>query len=329
MKKIITFLSAVLLTATTWSQSPEKISYQAVIRDAENALVASQTVGMQISILQGSVEGTPVFVETQTPSTNINGLASLKIGTGIPVSGDFTTIDWGNDTYFIKTETDPTGGTAYTINGTSQLMSVPYALHAKTAENVVNTSGTNTGDQDISGIAINANLIADLEARISALEPTKIGDFKNGGVVIWINPTDTDHGLVVALNESRGPYGCPGVTINGADGSAIGDGAQNTIDIENECITPGTAADLCANATYEGFTDWFLPSKETLLEIYPNLSIINTTITANGGDIIRASWYWSSTENSPNAWLIVLSYGSAYSIEPKSYTAGVRAVRAF
>ena len=138
MNKLYTLLTAVLLTASAFSQAPDKMSYQAVLRDAGNALVTSQTVGMQLSILQGSVSGTAVYVETQTPTTNANGLVSLEIGTGNVISGDFTTIDWANDTYFIKTETDPTGGTSYTITGTSQLLSVPYALHAKTAENVTN-----------------------------------------------------------------------------------------------------------------------------------------------------------------------------------------------
>lgn len=89
---------------------------------------------MQISILQGSASGTAVYIETQEPTTNANGLVSIEIGDGTIVSGDFTTIDWTNGPYFIKTETDPTGGTSYTITGTSQLLSVPYALHAKTAE---------------------------------------------------------------------------------------------------------------------------------------------------------------------------------------------------
>ena len=133
MKRIITIAAALLMTLSVWAQSPEKMSYQAVIRDAGNALVATQAVGMQISILQGGAAGTPVYVETQTPTSNANGLVSLEIGTGTLVSGDFTTIDWANDTYFIKTETDPTGGSTYTITGTSQLMSVPYALYAKTS----------------------------------------------------------------------------------------------------------------------------------------------------------------------------------------------------
>jgi hypothetical protein len=106
-----------------------------VVRDSGDALVTSQPVGMQISILQTTATGTAVYVETQTPTTNVNGLVSLEIGTGIVVSGDFTTIDWSTDSYFIKTETDPAGGTTYTITGTSQLMSVPFALYAKTSGN--------------------------------------------------------------------------------------------------------------------------------------------------------------------------------------------------
>jgi len=103
---------------------------------------------MQISILQGSTSGTAIYKETQTPTTNVNGLVSLEIGDGTVVSDDFSTIDWANGSYFIKTDTDPAGGTNYTITGTSQLLSVPYALHAKTAESISGTilSGVNTGD---------------------------------------------------------------------------------------------------------------------------------------------------------------------------------------
>jgi hypothetical protein len=115
----------------TFGQSPQKMTYQAVIRDASDALVANSAVGMQISILQTSATGTAVYIETHSPTTNINGLASVEIGTGTIVTGNFSTIDWSNGPYFIKTETDPNGGTAYTISGTSQLLSVPYALYAE------------------------------------------------------------------------------------------------------------------------------------------------------------------------------------------------------
>jgi hypothetical protein len=130
MRKSFIVLVAVILTATMWAQAPQKMSYQAVIRNSSNALVTNTQVGMQISILQGSATGTVVYTEIQTPTTNANGLVSIEIGG----SAGFSTIDWANSSYFIKTQTDPTGGTNFTITGTSQLLSVPYALHAKKAE---------------------------------------------------------------------------------------------------------------------------------------------------------------------------------------------------
>lgn len=130
----------VLINSSLWAQAPDKMSYQAVIRDADDELITDTQVGMQITILQGSEDGTVVYIETQSPSTNANGLISIQIGgeTG------FSDIDWSNGSYFIKTETDPTGGTNYNIIGTTQLLSVPYALHAKTADG--NNPGNVPGD---------------------------------------------------------------------------------------------------------------------------------------------------------------------------------------
>ncbi|MDD2386440.1 MAG: fibrobacter succinogenes major paralogous domain-containing protein, partial [Bacteroidales bacterium] len=131
-------------------------------RNSSDVLVTNTTVGMQISILQGSASGTVVYTETQTPTTNANGLVSIEIGGG----AGFSTIDWANDIYFIKTETDPTGGNTYTITGTSQLLSVPYALHAKTAESV---SGGITETDPVfiawdksTGISVTESQISDL-----------------------------------------------------------------------------------------------------------------------------------------------------------------------
>jgi len=142
MKNSFTILVALFIVATTFAQAPEKMSYQATVRDATGNLVTNQQVGMQISILQTTVGGTAVYVETQTPTTNANGLVSIAIGAGTPVNGTFATIDWSTGTFFIKTETDPTGGTSYTITGTSQLLSVPYALHAKTVTQPTYTVNT-------------------------------------------------------------------------------------------------------------------------------------------------------------------------------------------
>jgi len=140
MKKLFTLLAFVLLAGSLLfprqvsSQAPDKMSYQAVIRDSENQLVVNTEIGMRISILQDSADGTAVYIEIQNPTTNANGLVSIEIGSGTLQSGNFSAIDWSDGPYFIKTETDPSGGTDYTITGTSQLLSVPYALHSGSSD---------------------------------------------------------------------------------------------------------------------------------------------------------------------------------------------------
>ncbi len=135
MKRILLFPAFILLVAGVFAQSPQKISYQAIIRDAENHLVTEQIIGVQISILQETADGTEVYIETQTPETNANGLISIEIGSGTIVNGDFAAIDWSNGPYFIKTEVDPEGGDNYSITGVSQILSVPYAMYANKAGN--------------------------------------------------------------------------------------------------------------------------------------------------------------------------------------------------
>ena len=132
MKKSLQIF-ALLFCIIIFAQAPEKFSYQAVIRNASNALVTNANVGMKISILKSSAAGTVVYAETQTATTNVNGLVSLQIGAGTIVTGTIAGINWSNDSNYIKTETDPTGGTNYTIAGTSQLLSVPYAMFAKSS----------------------------------------------------------------------------------------------------------------------------------------------------------------------------------------------------
>ena len=130
MKKFYYLLVIFVGMTSAYAQVPQKMSYQAIVRNNVNALVANTSVGMRISILQGSPVGSPVYVETQTLSTNANGLVSLVIGNGTVSSGSISLIDWSTGSYYIKTETDPTGGTSYSVSGTSELLSVPYALYS-------------------------------------------------------------------------------------------------------------------------------------------------------------------------------------------------------
>ncbi len=161
MKNIYSLLLAVLITTLSLAQAPQTMSYQAVIRDASGSLVTEQEISMKITILQGLADGTVVYIETQTPETNKNGLVSIEIGGG----AGFAAIDWSEGPYFIKTETDPSGGTAYTITGTSQLLSVPYALHSQSSEVL-------TGE-------ITESQVTDLQSYLLDISGEQIGDLSD------------------------------------------------------------------------------------------------------------------------------------------------------
>jgi hypothetical protein len=142
MKKIYTLIAFVIFSLGAFAQVPQKMSYQAVVRNASNTLIVNTGVGMRISVLQGSPTGSSVYVETQTPTTNANGLVSIEVGGGSVVSGTFLSINWSTGNYYIKTEVDPTGGTSYTITGASQLLSVPYAMYAGTTAGTLANGST-------------------------------------------------------------------------------------------------------------------------------------------------------------------------------------------
>jgi hypothetical protein len=148
-----------------------------------------------------------------------------------------------------------------------------------------------------------------------------IGQSYGGGIIFYIDGTG-QHGLISATtNQSTGAeWGCFGTTITGADGTAIGTGNQNTIDIEAGCTTAGIAADICANLTLGGYSDWFLPSKDELNQMYVQRAAI--------GGFSFAHHYWSSSESNYYAWRQF--FGSGYQNESnKANEHYVRCVRAF
>ncbi len=134
MKKIIYTFLALLLSASIYAQAPQSFKYQAIARDGSGQILDNQNISFQISILQGSTTGTSIYTETFTTTTNQFGLVNLNIGTGIS-NDDFTAINWSSNTFFVQIMMDQAGQSNYQLMGTSQMLSVPYALHAKTAEN--------------------------------------------------------------------------------------------------------------------------------------------------------------------------------------------------
>jgi len=134
MKNIV--LSILTLSCCFLSaQTPEGFNYQAVARDSTGAILANKPVSIKFSILTGSISGSSVYSESHSLSTNQYGLFTAVVGKGGTLSGTFSGIQWGNDAHFLKIELDAGSG-SYQHVGTTQLISVPYALHAKEAEKV-------------------------------------------------------------------------------------------------------------------------------------------------------------------------------------------------
>ncbi len=126
MKRLTLFFSAILFAVTgILAQTPDELKYQAVLRNADGTIIAAESVTVNISILQGSSTGTSVFIEQHSVTTTAQGLINLNIGS----ISDLNVIDWNANIYFVEISVNGT------TMGTSQLLSVPYALHAKTVEN--------------------------------------------------------------------------------------------------------------------------------------------------------------------------------------------------
>lgn len=194
MKNKILFILLVL-SVNICAQAPQKMSYQAVIRNSNNSLIVSTPIGIKVSVLQGSANGTVTYSETQVQNTNINGLVSLEIGMGTALIGTFSSINWANGPYFIQTEVDPNGGVNYSVMGVTELISVPYALYSANAQ--------------VSGFS------------------HYIGETFNGGVIYYLykGSDGLEHGLIVSTTESIAKWQTTGVLVN-ADRSW--DGVYNT-----------------------------------------------------------------------------------------------------
>lgn len=132
-KNLLSILAMFAIIVSGFSQVPDALNYQAVVRNSAGEIIVNQNVSFRITILLNSASGTPIYVEKHSVTTNSFGLANLKIGQGTFVSGAFSADNWGSNPHFIKVELDPAGGSSYTFLGTTQLLSVPYAFHSETS----------------------------------------------------------------------------------------------------------------------------------------------------------------------------------------------------
>ena len=339
IKKIYTMIAALCFTASVFAQAPQKMSYQAVIRNSSDELVTSAPVGMRISILQGSSTGTPVYVETQTTSTNANGSVSIAIGTGTPVTGTFAGIDWAVGPYFIKIETDPTGGTAYTISGTNELMSVPYALYAANGGTPGPAGATGppgkmgatgpdgpagaTGLTGATGPAGPTGATGPAGAPGIGCFTHYLGEAFDGGIIFYLykGSDGIEHGLIVALTESTAEWQTSPALVN-ADRSE--DGAYNT------ALMTGSPAKTYITSLGAG---WYLPSIDELNKLWDNRYDAQKALRAGGNMLLQSigtPYYWSSTEyNNDDALFFNFVNGDALNQPKTSPYLTVRGVMAF
>lgn len=297
MRTLFSILFIVITSFSVFAQSPEKMSYQALVSNTANAPIISQAVGMRFSILQGSPTGTPIYVETHLPTTNANGLVSLEIGAGAVVSGTFSNINWGSGVFFLKVETDPNGGSNYSITGTSQLLSVPFALYAK-------TSGSSTSSGD----------------------PFYIGQDTLGGIVFYIekDQSGVQHGLIVSITRGIGlRYQGPSTSTTNARSSW--NGSANTALLPTTGFT-ASGAKIFATGLGAG---WYVPSIDQLSLLFQNRYAVNRALNALSATEISNSNHWSSTErSSTSAYYFSFDDGHIKDTQ-KTTTYTVRAVKDF
>ena len=259
-KSILSFsasLAFAFCSLTAQAQVPQKMSYQAVVRNASQTLLTNQEVGMRLSILQGSATGAEVYSETHLALTNANGLVTVELGNGTDELGSFGSINWSQGPYFIQSEVDPSGGSNYTIIATSQLLSVPYALYAETsgssipgpqgpagaqgATGVDGVQGPNgpqgpAGPQGVAGPAGADGTSVEFQGSVTSASelPTSgvtIGagyiSQDNGHLWVWDGANWVDAGSIQGPQGAAGPQGLQGPQgAQGEQGPAGAVGAQ-------------------------------------------------------------------------------------------------------
>jgi hypothetical protein len=309
MKKLFTLL-AIAITLITTAQAPQGFNYQATVRNSSGALITNQNVLFKFNIMLNSQTSLPVYSENHQAPTDDLGQVNLVIGTGTPTTGTFAGINWGSGSYFLGIELNT--GSGYVAMGTTQLLSVPYALHANTATSTTGSTGGFTH---------------------------YIGELFGGGIIVsvWKDAQGIERGLIASLtNLSTGiQWTTPAfqqIEI-GPTARSPRDGLANTNAIVAQAGAGTTyAAGLCKAYNAGGFNDWYLPAAWELNQCYNAAMIVNELLGNTNGfqfSNFNSSYYWSSTENDNNlAWYQDFVYGdTSASVKPNDFA--VRAVRRF
>jgi hypothetical protein len=281
---------------------PEAFNYSAVARDANGAAYTNTSLGIQIAIRQSASDGELVYQENHTVETDNFGVFNIAVGMGNVLEGSMGAINWGFNDYYLEVSMDVNGGTNFQVMGSTQMLSVPYALHARTAGSAV-----------LGGNGL------------------YIGMEYQGGIIfhLFTEGDGIQRGLIVALNDlGQAEWGFVGTDIPGA--GSTWNGEANTQDIINAGGAANEAAGLCANYSSGGFDDWYLPSVQELNMLWNNYYDVSKALNTHpDATELLPDYYWSSMEGSADvAWFFRFGLGGANG-SIKSFTRRVRAVRTF
>lgn len=332
MKNLFAVILFSIWAIHSFAQAPNKMSYQAVIRNESNNLITNAQIGIRVSILQGTENGIVVFSETHNATTNANGLANIVIGTGNLLNGNFSNINWANGPYYIKTETDPTGGIAYSIVGTSELLSVPFALYSANGGTGTQGPAGPIGPQGPTGATGPQGPQGPQGLPGGFVH--YIGEAFGGGIVfhVYRDAQGIERGLIVQLNDitTTSVYSNLNNTAVGASAQSTWFGQGNTEAIINQIGHTTSAAFLCSNLVTGGQTDWYLPSAFEASQLISNIFTVNRSLSITpGATQIPLQTYWTSTEEfsqeAVTANFDVAHLGGANKMAPLR----VRAIRAF
>ena len=360
MKQIFTLLAAVLLTATTFAQvginneNPDASAVLDITSTTGGLLVPRMTETQRDAIIAPVAAGLIVWctdcgtngevqVYNGTAWTNMVGgsAAAAPTPAAVPDAPTDVTATAGNEEATVSYTAPSTDGgsviTSYTA--TSIPDDITGTVTQSASGNITVTGLTNDTAYTFTVTATNAIGTSAASAASTSVTPIAvslaIGDTYQGGIIFYLD--ENGGGLITApTNQStRAEWGCYGTAISGADVRAIGTGAQNTIDIETGCSSADTAADICANLTLGGYSDWFLPSKDELNLMWTNLAdsegngYNSGPLDSNNIGGFANINYWSSTEwgsNNAESQNFNTGFQNAYDKRNSFY---VRAVRAF
>ena len=310
MKKLFTLLVFAISVIAT-AQAPQGFNYQATVRNSSGALIVNQNVNFKFNIMLNSQTSVPIYSETHFAPTDDLGQVNLTVGTGTPTTGTFSAINWASGSYFLGIELNT--GSGYVAMGTTQLLSVPYALHANTASS---TTGSTGGFSHY------------------------IGELFGGGIVVsvWKDAQGVERGLIASLTDlSSGiQWTTPAFQFIeiGPAAQSPSDGLSNTNAIVAQAgVGTSYAAGLCKAYNAGGYSDWYLPAINELLQCYNSLQIVNEVLGNSDGFLfpdINSSVYCSSTEFSTEFMRTKnFGYGDFSNQSYKDTFYQIRAVRRF